>query len=287
MSLIVGKRNQLRVVKDAPPGLYLDGGEDGEILLPGRYIPKGVQPGDILDVFIYLDSEDRLVATTETPLVMVEEVALLKVVGTNQRVGAFLNWGLAKDLLLPFREQIGSVRMGDTVAVYVYLDAVSKRIVATMRIDKHLTRKTPPYKRGQQVEVLVIAETPLGYNAVVDNAYLGLLYHSNLSGPLKIGQKTKAFVHTIREDRKIDLRLDASGYHEKVGSLKDQIFEALKKNKGRLFYTDKTDPQLIREAFGCSKNAFKLAVSALYKKRLIKFDQGAIVLIEEKQPNLR
>lgn len=282
MNVSIGKRNTLRVIKDAPPGLYLDGGDDGEILLPGRYIPKGTKPDDVLDVFIYLDSEDRLVATTEQPKVLVGEFAPLKVVGTNQRIGAFLDWGLSKDLLLPFREQIGSVRMGETVVVYVYLDRVSNRIVATMRFEKHLRKVDPPYKRGDKVDVLVASQSPLGYNVIVDHAYQGLLYNTNMSGALNIGEKKQAFVHTVRQDRKIDLRLDASGYQEKVGSLKDLVMEELKKHHGKMPYTDKTDPEVIRQVFGCSKNAFKLAVSALYKKRIIQFEEGAIVLVKAK-----
>jgi predicted RNA-binding protein (virulence factor B family) len=280
MSVSIGKINNLLILKDAPPGFYLEGGVDGEILLPGRYIEQGMKPGDFIDVFIYLDSEDRLVATTEKPLAMVGDFTPLKVVSLNQRVGAFLNWGLSKDLLLPFREQLGMVRIGQIVVVAVYLDLKSNRIVASMRLEKHVKRQMPTYSPGECVEILVTSETPLGYNVIVDNLYLGLLYHSNLSGPLELGKRMPAYVHNIREDRKIDLRLDAAGYEKKVGSLKEEVYEALKRGGGRLEFDIKSDPQKIRQSFGVSKNAFKMAISALYKERRIKFESGGMTLIK-------
>ena len=209
---IIGKRNTLSIVRAAPPGLYLDGGELGEILLPGRYIPADLKPKDKLDVFVYRDSEDRLVATTETPLAMVGEFAYLKVISVNQNIGAFLDWGLAKDLLLPFREQESPLRAGDWVIVHVRLDEKTNRIVATTRLNRHLSRDTPAYRNGQPVNLLITGRTPLGYNAIVENAHRGLLYHDNLAAPLLIGQKVKGFVRAVRPDGKIDLSLDASGY---------------------------------------------------------------------------
>ena len=164
---IIGKRNTLSIVRASAPGLYLDGGELGELLLPGRYIPADLKPKDKLDVFVYRDSEDRLVATTETPLAMVGEFAYLKVISVNRSIGAFLDWGLAKDLLLPFREQESPVRAGDWVIVHVYLDEKTNRIVATTRLNRHLSRDTPAYRDGQAVNLLIIGRTPLGYNAIV------------------------------------------------------------------------------------------------------------------------
>lgn len=225
---IIGKRNLLSIVRAAPPGLYLDGGTLGEILLPGRYIPKDVKPKDKLDVFVYRDSEDRLVATTETPRAMVGEFAHLKVLSVNQKIGAFLDWGLAKDLLLPFREQEGPVRAGDWVVVHVGLDEKTNRILASARLHRHLSKDTPAYRDGQPVNLLILGRTPLGYNAIVENAHRGLLYHDNLAGPLQTGQKLPGFVRAVRPNGKIDLRLDASGY-QRVAALTDQILEALEK----------------------------------------------------------
>lgn len=282
----IGKRNTLGIVRESSPGLYLDGGELGDILLPGRYIPPNLGPGDLLDVFVYLDSEDRLVATTETPQVMVGEFAALKVISVNPRIGAFLDWGLPKDLLLPFREQDGHVRIGQRVVVAVYLDPKSNRLVATMRLNRHLSRNPPAYATGQQVNLLITERTPLGYNAIIENAHRGLLYHSNLGAPLDIGQALKGFVRAVSPAGKIDLSLDASGY-KRVAALRDQIVEALKANGGRLTFDDSSSPESIRETFGASKKAFKQALGALYKERRIQFLNPGLELLEPTRPNPR
>src|SRR5436190_1697651 len=185
----IGRRNTLKIIREAPPGLYLDGGELGEILLPRKYIPADIKPKDLLNVFVYLDSEDRLVATTETPLAEVGDFAALKVVSINRNVGAFLNWGLAKDLLLPFREHDKPVRIGQTVVVYVYLDPHSNRIVASARLGRHLSRERSDYLPGKPVQLFITGKTPLGYNAIVENSHRGLLYHDRVHTPLQIGQK--------------------------------------------------------------------------------------------------
>jgi predicted RNA-binding protein (virulence factor B family) len=275
----IGRRNRLSIERSAGPGLYLNGGELGEILLPGRYIPADVKPSDKLDVFVYLDSEDRLVATTEIPKAMVGEFACLKVVGVNPRVGAFLDWGLAKDLLLPFPEQEVPVHVGKTVAVYVYLDPQSKRIVASTRLRRHLNRSGNTYQEKQPVNLLVIGRTPLGYNAIVDNDRLGLLYHNTVGIPLTVGQRMKGYVRVVRADGKLDLSLDQAGY-SRVLPLKLRIISALKDHGGHLDLDDDTSPQVIREKFQCSKNAFKQALGALYKSRRIEFTRPGIKLLD-------
>ena len=276
--VMIGRRNTLRVVRDAPPGFYLTGDGQQEILLPGRYIPPGAKPGDTIDVFVYLDSEDRLVATTETPLAMVGEFAWLQVISLAPHVGAFLNWGLAKDLLLPFHEQATPVRREQWVAAFIFLDPVSPRIVATTRLGRHLNRTPPTYAEGQSVNLLITAKTTLGYNAIVENAHRGLLYHSNLAGPLTLGQKLQAFVRKLRPDGKIDLSLDVAGY-KRVAPLTEQIIAALQANGGRLAFDDDSTPQAIRDKFSVSKNAFKQALGGLYKKRRIRFLNPGIELI--------
>jgi predicted RNA-binding protein (virulence factor B family) len=276
---IIGRRNTLSIERASGPGLYLDGGELGEILLPGRYIPHDVAPGAKLDVFIYLDSEDRLVATTETPLVMVGEFAHLKVLSVNPRIGAFLDWGLAKDLLLPFREQDGPVRPGERLVVYVYLDEQTRRIVASARLHRHLNRQEMTYREGQPVSFLITGKTPLGYNAIVENAHRGLLYHDGLSAPLQTGQKLKGFIRAVRPGGKLDLSLDAAGY-KRVAPLTEQIVQSLERNGGRLAFDDDSSPPAIREAFGCSKKAFKQALGALYKSRRIQFTKPGIELLD-------
>ena len=276
---ILGKRNILSVVRASGPGLYLDGGELGEILLPGRYIPADLKPKDKLNVFVYRDSEDRLVATTEVPRAEVGEFAYLKVKDVNQNIGAFLDWGLAKDLLLPFREQEIPVRAGQKVVVFVCLDVKTNRILATTRLNRHLNRDTPAYRTGQAVNLLITGATPLGYNAIVENAHRGLLYHTNLATPLQVGQKLKGFVRTVRPGGKIDLSLDASGYR-RVAALTDQIVAALESNGGQLNFDDDSSPEAIRQKFGVSKKAFKQALGKLYKARRISFRRPGIQLLE-------
>ncbi|MEO7297596.1 MAG: S1-like domain-containing RNA-binding protein [Verrucomicrobiota bacterium] len=275
----IGKRNTLSIVRESDPGLYLNGGELGEILLPGRYIPRDLKQGDKLDVFVYLDSEDRLVATTETPFVSVGEFAHLEVISVNPRIGAFLNWGLAKDLLLPFREQENPVRVRQKIIAAVYLDPTTNRIVASTRLSRHLSRDTPTYVEGQAVNLLITSQSPLGYNAIVENAHRGLLYRDNLSAPLEIGQKVKGFVRVIRPNGKIDLRLDASGY-KRVLPLQVQIVQALERNGGQLNFDDASSPEEIRKTFGASKGAFKQALGALYKNRRIRFQNPGIELLD-------
>ena len=275
MTCVLGRRNTLRVMREASPGLFLDGGELGDILLPGRYIPRGTKPDDMLDVFVYLDSEDRLVATTETPHAMVGEFAYLKVVSVATGIGAFLGWGLSKDLLLPFREQATPVRRGQWVTAGIFLDPTSNRIVATTRLSRHLNRQPATYTEGQPVNLLITSQTSLGYNAIVENAHRGLLYHTTGAVPLVPGQKMQGFVRKLRADGKIDLSLDAAGY-KRVAPVTDQILLALQANRGRLAFDDASSPQSIREKFGVSKNAFKLALSALYKQRRIRFTKPGI-----------
>jgi predicted RNA-binding protein (virulence factor B family) len=276
---IIGKRNLLSIIRESSPGLYLDGGELGEILLPGRYIPANLAPKDKIDVFIYRDSEDRLVATTETPNAMVGEFAYMKVINVHPQVGAFLDWGLQKDLLVPFREQEFPLRVGDWVIVYVCLDLKTDRILASTRLNRHLNRELPAYRDGQPVNILITGKTPLGYNAIVDNAHRGLLYKNNLATALKTGAKLKGFVRTVRSGGKIDLSLDAAGY-KRVAPLTNLIVEALQAGGGKLAFDDDSTPTAIRQTFGVSKKSFKQALGKLYKSRRLVFLKPGIQLLE-------
>jgi hypothetical protein len=276
---ILGKRNLLSVVRASQPGLYLDGGDLGEILLPGRYIPADLAPKQKLDVFVYRDSEDRLVATTETPNGMVGDFACMKVISVHPQAGAFLDWGLEKDLLVPFREQEFPLRAGDWAVVYVGLDARTDRIIASTRLNRHVSHDVPAYRDGQPVNLLVAAKTPLGYQAIVDNAHLGLLYDSQLASPLKIGARMKGFVRTVRSSGKIDLSLDAAGY-KRVEPLTNLIVAALNMSGGRLPFDDNSSPEVIRQQFGVSKKAFKQALGKLYKSRRIAFANPGIELLD-------
>jgi predicted RNA-binding protein (virulence factor B family) len=276
----IGKRNILKVLRGTSPGIYLDGGDLGDILLPNRYVPQGVALGDRLEVFVYKDSEDRLVATTETPRATVGEVASLRVLSVNRQVGAFLDWGLAKDLLLPFREQTGPVRVGQDVLVRVYLDEKTQRIVASMKVERDTAPSEPPnFRPGEQVEFLVTERTPLGYKALVEGRHPSLLYHESISVPVAIGQKLKGYVRGTRPDGKIDLSLDQAGYR-RVAPLALRIVQALQRNGGRLDLDDDSPPEAIRKAFGVSKKAFKQAVGTLYKARRIRLSKPGIELLD-------
>jgi len=274
----LGKQNTLPIANESPHGFYLDGGELGEILLPSAYVPKGVTPNSMLSVFVYLDSEDRIIATTDRPLAQVDEFAALKVVEVNKRMGAFLDWGLSKDLLLPFRESRGRINVGDTRVVRIYVDSASGRIVASERHGRFLSQERPRYQPQQEVDLIVASETPLGYKAIINNQHVGLLYENELSEPLSVGQRFKGFVKKVRADGNIDLRRDRSGY-TRVGPLADQILHFLKENGGRLELDDRSSPDAIRETFNVSKKAFKQALGNLYKQRLIEFSEGGVNLV--------
>lgn len=273
----IGTLNELEVVKTVDFGVYLDGGQHGEILVPKRYVPENCQVGDLLEVFIYLDSEDRLVATTEKPLAMVGEFAMLKVVEITT-FGAFLDWGLLKDLLVPFREQQVKMEKGKSYLVYVYLDNESQRIVATSRLDKCLGNIPVDYESGEEVDLIIAAKTDLGYKAIVDNSHWGILYHNEVFQPLHPGEKLKGFIKQVRPDEKIDLRLEKPGY-ERIDSISAGIMDQLKAANGFLPFTDKSDPEVIVKTFKTSKKNFKKAIGSLYKKRLISIEEEGIRLM--------
>lgn len=274
----IGSRNHLRILREAPPGLYLDGETLGEILLPRRYVTPHTTIGAIVEVFVYRDSEDRLVATTETPRAMVGDFAFLKVVSADRQRGAFLDWGLSKDLLLPRREQAQPVTAGQGVVVYVFLDLRQARIVATTHLERHLNETAPFYAEGQRVELLITAQTALGYKAIVENAHAGLLYQSELSTALEIGQRCAGFVRQVRSDGKLDLGLDPAGYR-RVAPLTQQIVAVLRAHGGRLECDDDSPPETIRATFQTSKKAFKQALGALYRERVIRFTKPGIQLV--------
>lgn len=278
---VLGRRNQLAILREASPGVYLDGGELGEILLPRRYMPADAAPGTVMDVFIYRDSEDRLVATTEVPLAMEGEFALLRVQSVKPSMGAFLDWGLSKDLLLPRREQVSFPREGGLVVVRVFIDEKSDRIVASERLDRWLDLTPPAYASEQPVTLLIARETPLGYSAIIENAHWGLLYNSDLAGPLRIGERINGFVRTVRPDGKIDLALDRAGF-ARIKPLTTHILDALNAAGGSLPFHDKSSPEEIRATFNVSKKAFKQALGILYKNRKINIDKDAIRIIKQK-----
>jgi len=273
----IGIINKLRVVKELDFGIYLDGGDHGEILMPKRYVPENCKPEDIIDAFIYRDSEDRIIATTERPLAMIGEFAYLKVVSVST-VGAFLDWGLPKDILVPYREQRHSMEVGKKYIVRVYLDHDTERIVASAKIDRFLDNLPPEFEEGQEVDLLIVSKTDIGYKSIINSSHFGMLYQNEVFKTIKQGQRIKGFIKKVREDEKIDLCLEKPGF-EKLDSLAEKILEMLKDNEGFLSVTDKSDPEKIYKQFGASKKSFKKAVGALYKQRLIKIEEFGIRLL--------
>lgn len=274
MYIELGKFNQLKVVKFVDFGLYLDGGDDGEILLPLRYVPEGVKEGDVLNVFLYLDNEERLVATTQTPLVQAGEFAFLEVNWVNQ-YGAFLNWGLMKDLFVPFREQKMHMVQGKSYIVYCYQDKESYRLMASAKVNKFLSNEMPPYQEGQEVDILIWQKTDLGFKAIVENKFAALLYDSEIFQPLRTGMRLKAFVKQVREDGKIDLILQQAG-PRKVDDFAETLLQYIRDHNGFTSFNDKSDAEEIYNTFGVSKKTFKKAVGELYKMRLISLQPNGI-----------
>lgn len=279
----IGKINTLEINRETDNGLYLDGQELGEILMPRKFVTNEIKEAGWADVFVYTDSEDRLVATTEQPLARAGEFAFLKVVAIS-RFGAFLDWGLPKDILVPFREQKADMVEGRSYVVHVFLDLQTNRIAASARIDKFLDNTPPEYEHGQEVQLLIADETDLGYKAIVNNEHWGMLYKNQVFKPLEIGQSMRGYINKIRDDEKIDLLTDKPGY-DKIDGLSRKIMDALHENRGFLAVSDKTSPQMIQAMFGISKKNFKKAIGGLYKKRLIVFDSDGIRLTGQQGDN--
>ena len=277
MNVILGKYNQLEVVKEVDFGVYLNGGDDGEILLPSRYVPEGCRPGDMLNVFIYLDNEERLIATTLQPKVLVDEFACLEVAWVNE-YGAFLDWGLMKDLFVPFREQKMKMQKGHRYVVHAHVDEDSYRIMASAKVERYLSKEMPSYQPGEEVEVMAWQKTDLGYKVIVDNQYSGLVYQKEIFKALEPGMKMQAYVRQVREDGKIDLTLQKDGL-QKVGDFAEVLLQYIKEQGGHTSLNDKSAAEDIYETFGVSKKTFKKAVGDLYKKRLILLVEDGIRLV--------
>jgi predicted RNA-binding protein (virulence factor B family) len=273
----IGKTNKLTVVKQQGADVYLGDATSGKVLLADRKLPANCQVGDMLEVFVYVDSEGHLAATTKKPLAEVGDIAWLKVVSLNY-VGAFLDWGLPKDLLVPFSEQYHEMEVGRSYLVKVFLDE-QNRIAATTKIDKLLSDESVDFEVGQKVSLIIADKSDLGVKAIINNSHWGMLYENELFQPIRKGQKWVGYIKQIREDRKIDLSLHQPGYG-KVLSLTDSIIAKLKANDGVLMLSDKSPPEAIYAAFGVSKKVFKQAIGALYKQQLLTIDKSGIKLVD-------
>lgn len=275
----IGETVQLNVVKIVEFGCYLDAEELGEVLLPKKYMPQDLSIGNSIKVFLYLDSEDRPVATTQTPKAVVGEFAYLKVVAVND-VGAFLDWGLEKDVLVPFAEQHRPMEVGRSYLVYLYLDKIDGRITASSKINKFLDDEKPHHFKPRQVVDLIIANsTDLGYKVIINHSHWGVLYKDEVFQRLSFGQYKKGYIKHIRPDGKIDLSLQ--GGQETRDKYAKIIINYLKKQNGFAPLHDKSDPQLISELFGMSKGAFKKAIGGLYKSKIISIEKDGIRLLSE------
>lgn len=275
---LIGRFNTLQVSKFTDFGLYLDAGADGEILLPKRYIPKqeALEAGDWLNVFVYLDSEDRVIATTQKPKVQVGGFASLKVVEINS-VGLFLDWGLSKDLLLPHSEEKRPLQVGDYVLVHVYLDPRSRRITATARLDRFLDNSPATYQVGEQVELLIAERTDLGFKAIINERHWGLLHKNELFRFVRSGMRETGYIREVRDDGKINLSLQPVGAEQR-DVLAERIVEALQAAGGFLPLSDKSPAELISQQFSVSKGNFKKAIGGLYKRGVILIGDDGIRL---------
>ena len=263
----IGKINRLEIARRTEQGFYLIDENGNEVLLPNRYITADMNIGDTIDVFVDNDSEDRAIATTETPYAQVGEFALLRVKAVNS-IGAFLDWGLMKDLLVPFREQRMRMIAGRSYIVYVYVDDESKRIVASAKLDKFLDNKIPEYKFRKKADILVVKRTDLGFKVIVDNLFSGMIYHDEIYQDINIGEHYTAFIKNVRPDGKIDLKLGDREV-KRVKGLADVIMDYIKANGGSMQITDSSSPEMIRAVFNCSKKDFKKTLGFLYKAKKI------------------
>lgn len=274
----IGRINDLPIVRESDLGLFLDGGQLGQILLPRSVAPDSWQPGGSVKVFVYVDSEERLVATTAAPLAVVGEFSWLQVVSVTD-VGAFLDWGMPKDLLLPYSEQKFEPEVGRRVMVGVFLDEKTQRPVASTRIDDFLEDEAEGFVTGQEVELLIADSTELGYKAIVNHTHWGVLYSNELFQSLEKGQRITGYIKKVRDDKKIDLTLSQPGY-KKISSISEQIMSTLKQNDGYVMITDKSPPEAIYAVFKVSKKVYKKAVGSLYKQRRIIIEKHGIRLVE-------
>jgi len=272
----IGKYNTLTVIALTDNGAYLDAGDLGEVLLPKRYTPENLAVGDEVKIFLYLDSADRLVATTETPLAQVDEFASLKVVQIN-KMGAFLDWGLKKDLLVPYNQQHTKMEEGKYYLVRIFLDTRTERLAASSKLDKFIDIWPAEYNEGDKVDIVIASKTDLGFKAIINDKHWGLLYDNEIFQPLRSGRKLTAYIRKMREDGRIDLMLTRTG-KRKVIDFKDTLIKHLENNDGFSTLNDKSAPELIKRTLGVSKKTFKSTVGNLLKTGKISIEENGIRL---------
>jgi predicted RNA-binding protein (virulence factor B family) len=272
----IGRINKLRVTRVRDYGIHLDGGASGDILMLKKQAPAKCDPGDEVEVFVYGDGPGHLRATTRLPYAAVGQFARLRV-KSNTASGSFLDWGLQKDLLVPKKEQHFSMEEGRSYVVFIFLDEKTNRITASARLDKFLGQKPLDYREGEEVDLIIYDQTEMGYKAVINNSHGGMIYRNEVFQKLQVGQQLRGYIKRIRPDNKIDLSLQKPGY-QKIDAVARSILKTLKENGGRIGVTDSSPPAEISSLFGISKKTFKMAIGALYKKRLITLDDDGIKL---------
>jgi hypothetical protein len=273
----VGDYNELQVLRIIDIGIILDDGKEG-ILLPKRFAPRDAKAGDTLRVFIYHDSEGRLIATTQTPVATVGQIALMKVV-SNTPQGAFLDWGLMKDVFVPRSKQLDIMRVGGEYLVKLYIDEKTGRVVATQKIEFELSNEDLTVKEGDVVQLTIQRKSDIGWVVIINDRHTGVLHFNDVYREIKVGDRLEGFIKNIRPENKIDVAIGKSGY-QRVEEETDKVLRLLKENNGYLPYGDKSNPDDIYAFFGMSKKTFKMTIGSLYKKRLIEFtESGGIKLI--------
>ena len=277
----IGEFATLEVSRSVDFGFYLNGGPLGEILLPGKYAPSDLAPGGEINVFIYCDSEDRLIATTEKPKAVLNDFALLTVKDTND-YGAFLDWGLLKDLLVPYREQRVKMKTGNAYLVRICLDEKTDRLIGSSRLNRFLKETSDAYSTGDEVDIIVAVKTELGWKVVVDQKYWGMLYDNEIFQKLKEGDQFKAYIKLVRPDQKLDISLQKQGYQQ-IENTTDRLQQALIDANGFLPITDKSPPEEIYQTLQMSKKAFKKAVGNLFKQRIIILEKNGIRMVKDEQ----
>ncbi len=273
----LGHYNKLRIIKRADIGVFLDGDQFGDILLPRKYAPESMRIDDEVEVFLYNDSEDRIIATTLQPKTQVGECAYLKVVGTN-RFGAFLDWGLPKDLLVPFSEQQNPMQQGYSYSVYVFVDEETQRIAASTKLEQHLSVDVSAFKPRQEVDLLIYGKSDLGFKAIINGTHLGQLFEGETFQRLHFGEQVKGYIRQVRGDGKIDLMLQLPSELTR-DNLSKSIIGHLRQHDGVSTLTDKSPPDDIYQAFGVSKASYKKALGQLYKNRQILIEKHKITLV--------
>ena len=277
-----GKSCKLKIIKRASFGLYLGDESGDEVLLPNKYCTDEMKPEGEIEVFVYRDSEGRKVATTITPKILINEFTLLQVTAVSN-VGAFLDWGLEKDLMVPFREQKKKMAEGRWYIVYLDLDEKTDRLYASNRVEKFLQNDDISIREGDEVALLVLQKTDLGYSVIINNVHKGLIFENEIFQVLSVGDKLKGYVKKIREDKKIDVTIQPTGYRNANDANSELIYKILSESKGFLPITDKSTPEEIYSLLGISKKAFKKSIGALYKQRIISLQPDGIKLAKDFQ----